>query len=97
MWQTLTHLVRAVDFCTILQQKMHYVGMASACCPNDGVDTVLLGYTGAHRTEEEESLLDGCLQYKFTKQISSELTQSHVFLIKLETILHFKNTNIHNT
>lgn len=38
----LTHLVGAVDLGAILQEQLHYVGVASACRPDDGVDTVLL-------------------------------------------------------
>lgn len=62
-----THLIRAIDFRTILQQKMHYVGVASARCPDDWVDTVLLGYTDTQKDGERGQSLDGHLQHKFTK------------------------------
>lgn len=68
MWETLTHLVRAIDFGAILQQEMHYVSMASACCPNDWVDTVLLGNMGTYEDGGRRKSLDGHLQHKFTNK-----------------------------
>lgn len=48
----LTYLVGAVDLGAILQQQLHYVCVASACCPDDGVDTVLLAHRQAGRWTE---------------------------------------------
>lgn len=42
-----TYLVGAVDLRAILQQQLHYVCVASACGPDDGVDTVLLAHRQA--------------------------------------------------
>lgn len=64
-----TYLVGAVDLGAILQQQLHYVCVASACCPDDGVDTVLLAHRQAGRwwTEERKTFRQ-ILQHTFAKK-----------------------------
>ncbi len=47
------HLVRAVDFGSMLKQQLNDLCMASSCRPYDGVNTVLLGQTQINYTPQK--------------------------------------------
>ncbi len=51
------HLVRAVDFGSMLKQQLNDLCMASSCRPYDGVNTVLLGQTNQLHTAENTQTL----------------------------------------
>ena len=45
------HLIRTVDFGSVLQQQLNDVCVSSSCCPDDGIHTVLL-HGDRHRDME---------------------------------------------
>jgi len=49
----INHLVRAVDFGSMLKQQLNNLRMASSCRPYDGVNTVLLGQTKINYTPQK--------------------------------------------
>lgn len=51
------HLVRAVDFGSMLKQQLNDLCVASSCSPYDGVNTVLLGQTNQLHTAENTQTL----------------------------------------
>ena len=62
----LSHLVRAVDLGSVLQQDLDDLSMTSACCPDDGVHTVLL----MRKTESQRHLVNGWIDGDVTYCIS---------------------------
>lgn len=51
--EAIKHLVRAVDFGSMLKQQLNNLRMASSCRPYDGVNTVLLGQTKINYTPQK--------------------------------------------